>query len=108
MQIVLDVMARSSFRQSLREVIIADLQKWDYQLDIVSEKKIGRRGGWAKIKATDLNGVINVSWHANSRTLIARAVGKRGNNPSDLVARFIGYLLQRRRRDLSGIIIRTV
>ena len=108
MQIVLDVMARASLRESLRELIIDDLQKWDYELEVVSEKKIGRRSGWAKIKARDLSGVLNVSWHANSKTLIVRAVGKRGHSPGDLVGRFIAYLLERRRKDISGVIIRTV
>ncbi len=108
MQIVLDVMARPSLKQSLREIIIGDLQRWEYHLDIISEKKLGRRSGWAKIRAKDLNGVINVFWHANSKTLIARAVGKRGNNPSDLVGRFVGYLLQHRPRDITGVIIRII
>jgi hypothetical protein len=108
MQIVLDVMARSSLRQSLRETIIADLQKWEYCLEVASEKKVGRPGGWAKIKAKDLSGAINISWHANSKTLVVRAIGKKGNTPSDLVARFIGYLLHKRRRDITGIIIRTI
>src|SRR5438552_8288488 len=102
MQIVLDVMARSSLRESLREMIITDLRTWEYGLDVVSEKKIGRRSGWAKVRAKDVSGVVNVFWHANSKTLIARAVGKRGNNPSDLVGRFISYLLDRRRKDISG------
>jgi hypothetical protein len=108
MQIVLDIMARSSLRQSLREIIIADLQQLEYYLEVTSEKKPGRRSGWAKIKAKDLNGVVNIFWHANSKTLIARAVGRKGNTPSGLVARFIGYLLQQRRRDITGIIIRTI
>lgn len=108
MQIVLDVMARASLKQSLRELIIEDLQKWDYGLEVIAEKKIGRRSGWAKFNAKDLNGVLNVSWHASSKTLIARAVGKKGNNPGDLVGRFVAYLLDRRRKDLSGIIIRTI
>jgi hypothetical protein len=34
MQLVLDIMARSSLKESLRELIIADLQKWEYNLDI--------------------------------------------------------------------------
>lgn len=108
MQIVLDVMARSSLKGSLRELIIADLQKWEYNLEVISEKKVGRPGGWAKIKAKDLTGALNISWHANSKTMIVRAVGKQGNNPSALVGRFVAYLLERRRKDLSGVIIRTV
>jgi len=108
MQIVLDVMARSSLRESLRELIIADLRRWEYYLEVISEKKIGRRSGWAKIKAKDLNGVLNISWHANSKTLIVRAVGKQGHNPADLVGRFVAYLLDHRRKDLGGVIIRTM
>jgi hypothetical protein len=107
MQIVLDVMARSTLKGSLRERIIADLQKWEFNLDVISEKKIGRRSGWAKIKAKDLNGALNVFWHANSKTMIVRAVGKQGHNPSELVGRFVSYLLQIRRKDITGVIIRT-
>ena len=106
MQVVLHVMARSSLRGSLRELVIADLQWCDYSLEIDSEKKVGRRGGWAKIKATDLPGVINITWHANSKTLIARAIAKDGNTPDDLVGRFVAYLLHRRRKQLNGIAIR--
>jgi hypothetical protein len=108
MQIVLYVTARGSLRKSLREVIISDLEHWEYDLDVMSEKKLGRTSGWAKIKAKDLNGAINMSWHANSKTLIGRAVAKRGNNPSDLVGRFVRYLLDHRRREVSAIMIRTI
>lgn len=106
MQIVLNIMARSSLRESLRELIIADLQRWEYHLEIESEKKVGRQSGWAKIKTPDLPGVINITWHSNSKTLIARAIAKNGNTPDDLVGRFIAYLLERRRKQLSGIAIR--
>jgi hypothetical protein len=75
---------------------------------VKSEKKPGRPGGWAKIKAKDLTGALNISWHGNSKTLIVRAVGKQGHNPGDLVGRFVAYLLDRRRKDISGVIIRTV
>jgi hypothetical protein len=108
MQIVVHVMARPSLRESLREIVIADLQKREYNLDVESEKKLGRRSGWAKVKAADLTGAINMSWHANSKTLIVRVVGKQGNTPGELVGRFIGYLLERRRRDVSSIAIRTM
>lgn len=106
MQVVLNVMARPSLRESLRELVIADLQRWEYHLEIESERKVGRQGGWAKIKALDLPGVINISWHPNSKTLIARAIAKSGNTPDELVGRFIAYLLARRRKQLSGIAIR--
>jgi hypothetical protein len=108
MQIVVHVMARPSLRESLREIVIADLQKWEYHLEVEREKKIGRRSGWAKIKARDLPGAINIYWHANSKTLIVRVVGRQGNTPGDLVGRFIGYLLQHRRRDVSSIAIRSI
>jgi hypothetical protein len=106
MQIVLNILAKPTLRESLREVIIADLQQRDYELDVESEKKPGRSTGWAKIKAPDLVGVINISWHANSKTLIARAVAKQGNTPEDLVGRFVGYLLHRRRKMIASIVIR--
>jgi hypothetical protein len=106
MQVVLHVMARPSLRESLRELIIADLQRWEYELVVESEKKVGRRGGWAKIKAGDLPGVVNISWHASSKTLIARAIARNGNTPNELLGRFLAYLLDRRRRDVAGIAIR--
>ena len=105
MQVVFHVVARTSLRESLREIIIADLQQWEYELDIESEKKVGRAGGWAKIKAKDLPGVINITWHADSKTLIARAIAKQKNTPNKLLGRFIGYLLEHRRRDVRAITI---
>jgi hypothetical protein len=107
MQIVLDVVARSTFKGSLRKLVVADLRKWEFNLEVISEKKPGRPSGWAKIKAKDLSGALNISWHANSKTMIVRAVGKQGKKPSELVGRFVAYLLDRRRKDISGVIIRT-
>lgn len=105
MQIVLNVMAKPSTRQSLRETIIADLQNRDYGLEVIFEKKIGRRRGWAKIRARDLTGALNISWHAPSKMLIARAVGKKGNSPSELVSRFVCYLLDRRGKSFTSLIL---
>ena len=85
MQVVLNILAKSSLRESLRELIIGDLTRWEYGLVVESEKKSGRSTGWAKIKADDLPGVINISWHANSKTLIARAIAKQGNTPNELL-----------------------
>ncbi|HJZ54294.1 MAG TPA: hypothetical protein VKE74_05020 [Gemmataceae bacterium] len=106
MQVVLHVMARPGLRESLRELIIADLQRWDYGMGVEAEKKVGWRGGWAKIKAADLPGVVNISWHASSKTLIARAIARNGHTPNELLGRFLAYLLDRRRRDVTGITIR--
>jgi L-fucose isomerase-like protein len=108
MQVVFHVTARPTLRESLRELIIADLQKWEYLLEVESEKKVGRRGGWAKIKAKDVPGVINITWHAGSKTLIARAIAKQGNTPSLLVGRFVGYLLECRRRDVRSVTVHPV
>src|SRR4051794_31647494 len=105
MQEVFQVAVRPTLRESLRELIIADLEKWEYYLELDSEKKVGRRGGWAKIKAKDIPGVINITWHAPSKTLIARAIAKKENTPNELLARFLGYLLDRRRRDIRAITI---
>jgi hypothetical protein len=108
MQVVLHVLARPRLPESLRELIIADLQRWDYKLEVESEKKVGRRGGWAKIKAKDLPGVVNITWHGSSKTLIARAIAKNGNTPNELLGRFLAYLLDRRRRDVTAVTIRPV
>jgi hypothetical protein len=108
MQVVVHIMARSSLRESLRELIIADLEKWEYELEIEYEKKQDRPRGWAKLKAKDLTEVINISWDASSKTLIARAIAKRDNTPYDLIGRFVAYLLDCRGRDISGITLRAI
>jgi hypothetical protein len=99
MQITIHVVVRSSIEKSFRELVIADLQKSEYYLDIVSEKKVGRANGWAKIISRDNPGVINISWHKPSNTLIVRAITKK-TVPNEIISLFIRYLLKRRRRDI--------
>jgi hypothetical protein len=109
MQIVLHVMARPKLKRSLREVVIEDLQRIDdYNLDVTYEKRKGRPGGWAKVQASDLDGVINVSWDPHSKTLTARAIARQGNSPSELVGRFVYYLLDQRKKDIAGISMRAI
>lgn len=105
MQVVLHVVAKPKLTGSLRQLVIADLQKWEYELEVEYEKKVGRERGWTKIKAKDLHGVINISWHGGSKTLIARVIAKRGNTPHALVGRFLSYLLERRGRAVRTITI---
>ena len=78
MQIILQVMARSSLRESLREQIISELEDGDYEPEITRERKRGRDPGWAKVKAIGENGIMNIDWDAHSKTLTARAIGRRG------------------------------
>ena len=66
MQIVLHVMAKSKVRKSLREIVIMDLQGFEYDLDVTYEKRIGRPAGWAKIVGKNLNGASNISLDAHS------------------------------------------
>lgn len=111
MQVVLHVLAKPSLRKSLREAIIADLEKWDYGLDVTSEKKRGRTNGWAKIKAScdvPCCGAINIQWDNISKTLVGRAISKRGNLPNELLGRFVSYLIEKRRKDISSLTIRSV
>lgn len=108
MQIVLYIMAKTSYRKSLRETVIHDLETWDYGLDVKIEKKVGRKHGWAKIKAPRLYGSINVHWEPHSKTLIGHAVSKRGNYQDELIGRFVRYLIRARSRNISGIAIRTI
>jgi len=106
MQVVFHIVTRDSLKESLRELVIADLQKGKYDLEVESEKRVGRRGGWAKVKAINLLlGVINITWHANSRTLVARAIARQQNTPHALVGSFLGYLLERRSRDIRSVAI---
>src|SRR5262245_614322 len=101
MQIVATIHGKSSYPQSLREIIIKDLKDWDYQLAIEVEKRPGRSNGWAKVKAEGLPGVINISWDGPAKLLVARAIAKQGNAPNELLGRFLSYLLERRRKRIS-------
>lgn len=105
MQFVLHVKAKSSLRESLREQIIDKVNTGRTNLVVESEKKLGRKGGWAKIKADNIAGVINIYWHANSKTLIVRAVARMDNTPGELVGIFIAYLLEYHRKQISCISI---
>ena len=105
MQIAFHIVARPSLRESLREIIIADLDKGQSELEVEYEKKNSRPNGWAKIRAKGLHGVINITWDPTSKTLIARAIAKQGNTPNALLSRFIAYLLDHRRRDVRTITI---
>jgi hypothetical protein len=116
MQIVIHVMLNAKSHGSLRELIIDDLEKiaWEddqgrpLNLDVLSEKKQGRPSGWAKIKAKGVTGALNISWDAHSKTLTARAVGRGGNKPTDLVGRFLNYLLWQRHKKITSVVIRTI
>ena len=85
MQVVLNVLAKPSLAESLRELIIADLERWpEYELTVELEKKAGRQRGWAKISGAGIAGVINITWHGSSKTLIARAIARNDNTPDEL------------------------
>ena len=109
MQTIVYVLAKPN-QQSLREVIVADLSRRnnDGCLNVISQKKRGRRKGWAKIKRKDAYGSLNVEWDGDAKTLIARAVTKGANRSDDLVGAFISYLLRRQQSRISSITLRTI
>lgn len=106
MQIVVTVICKPKYSGSLRDIIISDLEKGRHELNVDLEKKPGRPNGWAKVSADGLPGKLNISWEAAAKTLIVRAIAKRGNNPHELLGRFLSYLMQRRRHRISSILIR--
>lgn len=108
MQIVMHILAKPSFRGSLRTAIIEDLETWECGLDLVFEKKKGRKTGWAKIKAKGCPGAINIHWDQHSKTLIGRAVSRKGNCADKLVGLFVEYLLCKRGKSISALAMRTI
>jgi hypothetical protein len=107
MQTVIYVLAKPN-QQSLREAIVADLGRFEYGLDEMSQQKKGRSKGWAKINCKSSYGCLNIEWDSNTKTLIGRAVSKGGNHPNELVGAFISYLLRWQGKRISSITLRTM
>ena len=108
MQIQLQAFAKkgkgSRSSGSLRTLVTHDLDDGKHKSLYVSGfKDVERSPGWAKIKAKDVPGVINLEWDGNQRMLTARAIAKMGNRPHKLMAIFVAYLLERHGRRLGSI-----
>jgi hypothetical protein len=107
MQIQLQAFAkrgRGGSPHSLRTLVAQDLSRGQHGPLYVEEfKDLERSPGWAKIKAKDVPGAINLEWDGGQRMLTARAIAKMGNRPHKLMAIFVAYLLQRHGRRLNSI-----
>jgi len=90
---------------SLREKIGNDHKLEDWRLRVIRKHKQGRKPGWAKIGSTNpgTRGTINVVWDGSAHILTCRVVSKMGNTPSNLIADFMGYLIERHRRNIRTV-----
>lgn len=102
MQTVIQVISNQN--QSLRDRIVNDPRLEWYKLKVSTEKKKGRNRGWAKIHGTgNIQGALNLEWHASTRTLAGRVVNRGDGCPAQLAARFISYLLSKYREEIIAI-----
>lgn len=102
MQTVIQVI--SNRNESLRDRIVNDSALQKHELRVGIEKKKGRNRGWAKIRgARDMQGALNLEWHASTRTLIGRIVNRGDGCPALLAAHFIRYLLSGYRDEIISI-----
>lgn len=81
---------------SIREAIVRDAQLSAFQLELIQERRRGRRPGWAKLKSAVLHidGVINLEWDPYSSTLQCRVVTRSDSDPAPILADLVGYLFQ--------------
>jgi hypothetical protein len=93
MQVVINV--QSSGSRSLRDAIVSSPHALEEAgLEVVHEKRASRSRGWAKLRATDraVTGVLNLEWHAATKTLIARTVFRSRARRELIVAMFLYFL----------------
>lgn len=102
MQIQMQAFGRK--QGSLRRIIAEDLSAHPHDVLVLQEfKSPERKPGWSKILGKNLPGALNIKWDASSRMLTARAIAKRGNMPHELLAVFIGYLIERHGRKVASV-----
>jgi hypothetical protein len=102
MQIQMQAFGKKS--QSLRALIVKDLRQGKHPtLSVTEALSKDRKPVWAKIKASDCVGAINVEWDGTQRMLVARAIAERGNSPMPLLGEFLSYLLEKHGKKISGL-----
>ncbi len=102
MQTVIQVI--SNQRESLRDRIVNDPRLKSYELKVSTEKKKGRNRVWAKIHGTgNIQGALNLEWHASTRTLAGRIATRGKGCPAALAAHFLQYLLGHYRDEMIAI-----
>ena len=101
------VQIHSSYRRSLRDVIVNDRRLEKFRLSVVTEKKPGRPHGWAKLHSIDTEGygAINMEWHQATKMLICRVVTKGLRRPNLIIGDFVDYLLACHRTKIEMISI---
>jgi hypothetical protein len=92
MQTIIHVFSKGS--KSLRDRVVNDPQLDRFELFVSEQKRSDRSPGWSKLKMKNSTGVINIEWHAASRTLICRIV-TRGGKPDAIAGAFMSFLLDR-------------
>ncbi|MEW6567022.1 MAG: hypothetical protein AB1449_02420 [Chloroflexota bacterium] len=82
---------------SIREAIVRDAQLSAFQLELIREKRRGRRPGWAKVKSAVLgiDGAVNLEWDYAAYTLQCRVVTRSGSDPAPILGDLVGYLFER-------------
>jgi hypothetical protein len=91
--------------QSLRTAIIKDTHLTDFGFQVITEKKLRRAPGWAKIRSFTENrrGAINLAWDKDAAILLGRVVSRGKKSPSLLVGDFVEYLLCSRKKRIVAI-----
>ncbi len=81
---------------SIREAIVRDAQLSAFQLELIQDRRRGRRPGWAKLKSAVLNidGAVNLEWDPYSSTLQCRVITRSDSDPAPILADLVGYLFQ--------------
>lgn len=99
------VQVHCSGRGSLRANIGNDTKPLSkFALQVVRQKKHGRRYGWSKLKSTsNADGAVNAEWDGKTKTLSCRIVTRLAGDPSEITGDFVAYLLSRWRTRIQVI-----
>ncbi len=101
------VQVYSTYRHSLRDVIVKDGRLKNFKLSVSEERRPGRPHGWSKLHTIDKEGygAINIEWHQSTKMLICRVVTKGAGRPNLIIGDFIDYLLACHRTKIGAITI---
>lgn len=88
---------------SLRKKIANDVKLEDYNFYVLEQKNNFRSGGWLKLRASGINGTLNIEWDAKTKILWTRVVNKGQGKPDKIVGDFVSYLLGRHNKIIKAI-----
>ena len=103
MQVLVQVICTRG--KSLRDTIAKDRRLEDDDLEVIEQKRQGRRHGWTKVhsRLPDRHGAINIEWDADTSILLCRVVTRGRGKPNLIVGDFVDYLLRRHRGRIQAI-----